>query len=129
MKIKYEFANEAIEIEVTEDWENLLIDLDRQEYNVNQRETRRHVTLDGMEYEGKLFADDTDMVEDFIKEQDAEIIRNVISGLLPQQKELVKKVFFEECSIASIAREENVSETAVRNRLKKIYVQMKKSFI
>ncbi|HWQ88665.1 MAG TPA: hypothetical protein VN374_01675 [Desulfitobacteriaceae bacterium] len=37
MKIKYEFANEIIEIEVAEEWGNLLIDLDRQEYNINQK--------------------------------------------------------------------------------------------
>ena len=33
MKIKYQFATETVEIEVADDWGNLVIDLDRQEYN------------------------------------------------------------------------------------------------
>ena len=30
MKIKYQFATETVEIEVADDWGNLVIDLDRQ---------------------------------------------------------------------------------------------------
>lgn len=55
MKIKYQFANESIEIEVSDDWGNILIGLDRLEYNVNQKETRRHVSLNGMDYEYEIF--------------------------------------------------------------------------
>lgn len=51
MKIKYKFATETVEIEVADDWGNLVIDLDRQEYNNDHAETRRHVSyrilLDG----------------------------------------------------------------------------------
>lgn len=46
MKITYEFATETVEIEVSEDWANLVIDLDRQEYNNNHAETRRHVSYE-----------------------------------------------------------------------------------
>ena len=42
MKIKYAFADETVEIEVSEEWGNILIDLDRQEYNNDHAETRRH---------------------------------------------------------------------------------------
>lgn len=45
MKIKYEFATETVEIEVSEDWGDVLVDLNRQEYNNNHKETRRHTTL------------------------------------------------------------------------------------
>lgn len=44
MKIKYQFATETVEIEVADDWGNLVIDLDRQEYNNDHTETRRHVS-------------------------------------------------------------------------------------
>ena len=40
MKIKYEFANEAVEIEVEEKWATIVLDLDKEEYNDNHRETR-----------------------------------------------------------------------------------------
>lgn len=35
MKIKYQFATETVEIEVSENWGNVIVDLDRQEYNNN----------------------------------------------------------------------------------------------
>ena len=33
MKIQYKFSSETIEIEVSDEWSEILIDLDRQEYN------------------------------------------------------------------------------------------------
>lgn len=42
----YEFATEAVELEITEEWMEILIEMDRLEYNSNQTETRRHVRYD-----------------------------------------------------------------------------------
>lgn len=56
MKIKYEFTNETVEIEVDEEWGNILVDLNRQEYNINYKETRRHYSLDACQFEGADFA-------------------------------------------------------------------------
>ena len=52
MKIKYQFATETVEIEVSDDWGNLVIDLDRQEYNNNHKETRRHISYDALDFDG-----------------------------------------------------------------------------
>ena len=63
MKISYEFVTgEISEIEVDEHLGGMLLDFDRQQYNNDHKETRRHVSLDGMDYEGELFAstDDTE---------------------------------------------------------------------
>ena len=46
MKIKYEFATETVEIEVTDDWGAIVVDLDRQDYNTDHKETRRHCSLE-----------------------------------------------------------------------------------
>ena len=49
MKITYEFVTgEVSEVEVDEHLGGMLLDLDRQQYNNDQKETRRHVSLDGM---------------------------------------------------------------------------------
>ena len=49
-KYVYEFVNEAVEIEISEEWETILREEDRMEYNTDHRETRRHEGLDiGME--------------------------------------------------------------------------------
>lgn len=56
MKVRYEFVNgEWSEFEVEDSLGELLVELDRQEYNSGHKETRRHTSLDGMDYEGALF--------------------------------------------------------------------------
>ena len=54
MKIKYEFANETVEVEVSEEWGSIVVDLDRQEYNANHRETRRHCSLEAYNLDDAL---------------------------------------------------------------------------
>lgn len=62
MKIKYEFATETIEVEVSEEMYALHMELDRVEYNNNHRETRRHVSLDtGLEHSDWLRSYDSDV--------------------------------------------------------------------
>lgn len=126
MKVKYEFASETIEIEVTEEWGNMLVDLSRKEYNNNQTETRRHISLDGMDYEGELFTDDTDIEYLLIQNQNSETLHEAIWTLLPQQKELLRKVYFEGRTIVSIAQEEGVSKQSVHERLNRALKKLKK---
>ena len=48
MKVRYEFVTgEFTEIEVDDSLGELLVDFDRQEYNNNHKETRRHVSQIG----------------------------------------------------------------------------------
>lgn len=130
MKITYEFVTgEISEVEVDERLGGMLLDLDRQQYNNEQKETRRHVSLNGMDYEGELFAsaEDTEKTVEYRDEMTR--LYSAMEALSPSQRELVKKVYFEERKITDIAREERVSEAAIRNRLKKIYPRLKKFFI
>lgn len=48
--------------------------------------------------------------------------------LLPQQKELVKKVYFDQRTNVDIALEEGITEAAIRNRMKKIHKKLRKIF-
>lgn len=48
--------------------------------------------------------------------------------LLPQQKELFKKVYMDKRTNTDIAAEEGVTEAAIRNRLKKMYEKLRKYF-
>ncbi|MCE5189119.1 MAG: hypothetical protein LLF75_08065 [Eubacteriales bacterium] len=53
VKIAYRFADGHVEeMEVEPEIAEALRELDRQEYNNTQKESRRHVFLGGMEYEG-----------------------------------------------------------------------------
>ena len=63
MKITYKFVTgEVTEVEVSEEIGAVIIDLDRQEYNNDHKETRRHYSLDGKVYEGMDYAvEDSDL--------------------------------------------------------------------
>lgn len=130
MKVRYEFVTgEFTEIEVDDSLGELLVDFDRQQYNNDHKETRRHISLDGMEYEGELFASVTDTADEVERREELARLMRAMEALSPSQRELVLKVYFEKMRVTDIARAEGVSEAAIRNRLKKIYARMKKFLI
>ena len=80
MKIKYEFANETVEIDVTEEWANVIIDLDRQEYNIDHKETRRHCSLDAYNLDDALLPSDVDVERDVIADEDKRRLYKAIAA-------------------------------------------------
>ena len=126
MKIKYAFATETIEVEISEKDANIIVDLDRQEYNVNHKETRRHCSLDAFNLDDTLFPSDENVEAETETKDLYRRLYDAIALLEPQQKELVRQVFFNERKIVDIASEKGVSEAAIRNRLKKIIQRLKK---
>ncbi len=87
MKIKYEFVNETIEIEVDEAWASVMLDLDRQEYNVNHKETRRHCSLDALNLDETLIPSDTADIPDNLEQRLH--IRSTLAKLEPRQRYLL----------------------------------------
>ena len=53
-------------------------------------------------------------------------LTKAMESLLPQQKELYKKVYLEKRSNTDIAAEEGVTEAAIRGRLKKLQERLRK---
>ena len=126
MKITYEFVTgEVSEVEVDERLGGMLLDLDRQQYNNDQKETRRHFSLDGMDYEGELFASAEDTEGEAVRREDMARLYSAMEILSPAQRELVEKVYFEERKITDIAREEGVDKSAVSHRLERIHKKLK----
>ena len=128
MKIKYESATgEVIEIETSNYIGDVIIKIEKETYNSNRRETRRHNSIENMEEQGIQFQDkNTDIYKTFNRKETNKNLYNALDKLLPQQKRLIQKVYYHNMSIAQIARDEGVSETAIRNRLNKIYKKLKK---
>lgn len=127
MKITYEFVTgEVSEVEVDERLGGMLLDLDRQQYNNDQKETRRHVSLDGMDYEGELFVSAEDTERAVEHREDVARLYSAMEALSPSQRELVKKVYFEERKITDIAAEEGVDKSAISHRLERIHKKLKK---
>ena len=125
MNITYEFVTgERLEIEVSEAVGNLSIEIDRGIYNSDRKETRRHNSIENMQSCGFQFQDTAPEcnIEDYMEKAELTYeVREAIRTLLPCQQELIKKVFFKKMKLTHIAKEEKVTEAAIRNRLKKIY--------
>ena len=129
MKITYEFVTGEISgVEVDESLGGMLLDLDRQQYNNDQKETRRHVSLDGMDYEGELFASAEDTEGEAVRREDMVRLFSAMEALSPSQRELVEKVYFEERKITDIAREEGVTKQSVHERVERALKKLKKNF-
>ena len=91
MKIRYSFVNETISIDVPDDWGEILIDLDRQEYNNDHKETRRHYSLEGKVYEGMDYAaEDSGLEALFAGPTDEERLRAAIQKLAPDQQAIYR---------------------------------------
>ena len=128
MKITYEFVTgEISEVEVDESLGGMLLDLDRQQENNDQKETRRHVSLDGMDYEGELFASAEDTERAVEHREDMARLYSAMEALSPSQRELVEKVYFEERKITDIAREEGVSKQSVHERVQRALKKLEKN--
>lgn len=128
MKITYEFVTgEISEVEVDERLGGMLLDLDRQQYNNDQKETRRHFSLDGMDYEGELFVSAEDTEKAVEHREDMARLYSAMEALSPSQRELVKKIYFEERKITDIAREEGVSKQSVHERVQRALKKLEKN--
>ena len=125
MKIKYQFATETIEVEVTDDWGNLVIDLDRLEYNNDHKETRRHVSYDALDFDGDAMAAEDPTLTTYTEQDE---LRQAIQRLTPNQQYIIRAHYFEDRSFTEIAQALGVGVSSVtrtaekaRNALKKLF--------
>ena len=125
MKIKYEFANETIEIEVDETWGAVLIDPDRQEYNNEQKETRRHCSLDALDVDGNNIPCDCDVLRDILNCEDRAALHKAITALEPTQQEVIYALYFEGISVSEFAKMRGVSQPAITKRKLKALKNLK----
>lgn len=127
MKINYEFVTGTVEIEVGAEWADVLMECDRVDFNVNQRETRRHTTLSNDVDDAEWLAcEDYNPLLIMESEVEAERIRKAFSMLTPAQKDLVDKVFLEGMSVNEYAAKCGVDHSAISHRIRTIRKKLKK---
>ena len=127
MKIRYSFVNETISINVPEDWGEILIDLDRQEYNNDHKETRRHYSLEGKVYEGMDYAaEDSGLEALFAGPTDEERLRAAIQKLAPDQQAMIRAIYFNGISVNDYAARMGVTQSAISHRLQTVKKKLKK---
>lgn len=127
MKTKYEFVNgEVVEIEVSEEWAKVLADLDRQEYNNEKKETRRHCTLDVLGDEGEWMIDENaDPANLLVAEQECEIAQRALDKLTPTQKDALVKICIEGMSTKEYANINGITQSAAAHRIRDARKNMK----
>ena len=129
MKIRYEFANgEISEVEVSEELGRTLADMAHRAALRDRAETRRHVSLDKLLSLGAQLGDGRPSVEELTEQAlDIAALRRAVDQLEPQQQVLLRMVYEEGRTYASIAAAEQVDESAIRRRMARIHARLKKS--
>ena len=131
MKITYKFVTgEVAEVEVPEEIGAVIVDLDRLEYNNDHKETRRHYSLEGKVYEGMDYAvEDSDLEALFAGPTDEERLHAAIRQLSPDQKEMVRAIYFENMSVNDYAARMGVTQSAISHRLQTVKKKLKKLLV
>ena len=131
MKITYRFVTgEVTVIDVPDEIGAVIVDLDRQEYNNNHKETRRHYSLEGKVYEGMDYAvEDPGLEALFAGPTDEERLHAAIRQLSPDQKEMVRAIYFENMSVNDYAARMGVTQSAISHRLQTVKKKLKKLLV
>ena len=128
MKIKYTFATETVEIEVDETWGTVLIDFDRQEYNNDHAETRRHCSLEAYgENHGELVST-METVGSRFNPDLPDDVAEALEQLKPAHRELIQALFFDGMSNEEYAKRCGVTPGAISQRKVTALKKFKKIF-
>lgn len=126
--IKYRFADGTTsEIEVTDEFYALYVELIQQEKRNHWKETRRHTSLDYLNENGIDFESPAaDLLSVLIQQEDEKQIHKAIAALSDKQKDLAEKVFFKGMTLTAIAKEKGVSQPAITQQLATVLKKLKK---
>lgn len=111
-------TGEVTEVEVSAEIGAVIVELDRKEYNINHKETRRHVSLEAYDPYNKLLCINPEPLCALLEEENQNALMAAIQKLKPAQKELLYSIFWKKETQCSIAAEEGVSKMAISKRLK-----------
>ena len=133
MKIKYEFVTgETVVVEVTEEVGNIIVDLDRIEYNNEKKETRRHCTLSTLGDEGNWLIDPQ---SDFTVDQreyplglDADTWQYALKILSKRQREVFVAVYEKGYKVKEYAELSGMTPDTISVHLQRARKKIKKVF-
>lgn len=126
--IIYKFVDGTTnEIEVTDELYLIHLELVQMEKRNHWRETRRHTSLNYLIENGIDFEDKSaDTLAIVIRRESIERVHKAILTLSDKRRKLVHKVFYEEMTMRSIARERGVSHSAISQQMSRIYKRLQK---
>lgn len=118
MKYTYWTQTGPVNVDVDEKWLEILKEMDRGEYNANQKETRRHVELDVSRDKSQWLDNNEEPIEDTIcRLETAEALDEAIATLTAKQRDALMAVHFYGLSIGDVAEAKGISKQAVAKSL------------
>ena len=129
MKYKYEFVNETVEIEVNDEWENLLEEMDYKEALNDRKETRRGEPLHE-DWDTDWVEDKDEHLEEEALERDIEnqIIRKALKILTKRQFMLFVYIYKYHLKGRECADKMGVTPAAVSQMLNTVRKKIKNGF-
>ena len=137
IEYRYEFANgDVVELRIgrngtageekngiSSEWLELLLDLDRREYNNNQTETRRHVSLNAMDQDDNQISTEKDLFGEFYEEE----TWREMCKVLTERERLVGDLFFRQgYKQKELAKIFEVNEARMSQIIRKIRKKLEK---
>lgn len=127
MKIEYRFVDGTVaEIEVDGNLEEFMLELKNEGERTERKETRRHVLLSAVDPDDRYFDSGRDTLKELAAKDELERLAAAVGRLQPQQRELLRRIYWNGEKQKDIAAEDGVSERAITGRMKKIYAVLKK---
>jgi len=128
MKYVYFTATGKNEVEVDERYYDLLLSLDREEFNSDRKHKRRHpVSLNNADYAGDWMTDGTDVLDDLVRTEECDLLHRAIKALPSSQRELIRAIAAG-ISPADYARRKGTSKAAVSQQIERARKNLQKSF-
>ena len=129
---QYKFAtDEVITIEISDEWADILEELDRKEYNNDHAETRRHVSLDtGIDGNwlstalGKVFI----KVAGKLFSPDDKRFKKARKTLSKKQAELYESVYDRRDSVGEYAADNKIDQSTASHRNSVVIEKFRKFF-
>ena len=103
--------------------------LDKDLFNNNHKETRRHQSLNEMLDKADTFVDKNVNIEnDFLRRSDVDKLYNAISKLKPSEQELIHKLYLSRNPMtqAEYAKSVNISNANMWKKIQRIRNKLKK---
>lgn len=127
---------ERVTVEVTDEVAKTYREELRKEWRSDAYEGYHSTSLDEITDAGHDFADERENVEEsYIMREDekeqAEKLSRLAAALVslsPEQRDLVEKIYFRGKSQDEVAAQEGVTKQAISDRMKRIYVRLKKFY-
>lgn len=129
MKIEYKFVTgEDVSIEVYGEFEEIMLELDKNLKNNDRKETRRHESLDLFDKDERNSDITVDILGDVCRNFDKDKLYDAIAKLKPQEKELIHKLYLDKNPMtqAEYARNINISDAAMWKKIQRIRDKIKR---